>query len=103
VLCPGTVETGILDATPAAHLPATATAPVTARAYLTAVGQHPIPAEVFARRALAQVARNRSIIIVPRSAKAFWYLQRVSPAAVEGVSRSLAKRVDRKPIRPAQG
>lgn len=101
VLCPGAVETGILDAPRAAHLPPTASAPVTARAYLAVVGQRPIPADVFAQRALAQVARNRSIIIVPRSAKALWHLQRLSPAAVERVSRSLARRVDRKLIRPA--
>ncbi len=103
VLCPGTVETGILDATPASHLPATASAPVTAREYLTAVGQRPMPADVFAGRALAQIARNRSIIVVPRSAKAFWYLQRLSPAAVDRIGRTLAQRVDRKLIRPAGG
>jgi hypothetical protein len=46
------------------------------------------------------VARNRSIIVVPRSAKALWYLQRLSPSAVERVSRGLTRRVERKLIRP---
>lgn len=101
VLCPGTVETGILDRPSEAGLPATASAPVTARQYLTAVGQRPMSADVFARRALREVARNRSIIVVPRSAKAFWYLQRLSPSAVEWICRTMARRVERKLIRPA--
>jgi len=101
VLCPGTVETGILDAEPAADLPRTASAPVSAREYLTAVGQRPMPADAFARQALRQVARNRSIIVVPRSAKAFWYLQRLSPSTVERVARGLARRVERALVHPA--
>ena len=75
VLCPGAVETAILDRPPPAGSPPTASAPVTAREYLQAVRQRPISADVFARRALADVARNRSIIVVPRTAKALWYLR----------------------------
>jgi NAD(P)-dependent dehydrogenase (short-subunit alcohol dehydrogenase family) len=101
VLCPGTVETGILDARPDADLPLTASAPVSAREYLTAVGQRPMSADAFAQKAVRQIARNRSIIIVPRSAKAFWYLQRLSPATVQRLSGVLARRVERKLVRPA--
>lgn len=101
VLCPGTVETPILDAGPQPDLPPTASAPVSARQYLTALGQRAMPADDFARQALRLVARNRAIIVVPRSATAFWYLQRLSPAAVGQVSRTLARRVERTLIRPA--
>ncbi len=99
VLCPGAVETAILDRPPPADLPATASEPVTAREYLRAVRQRPISADVFARRALADVSRNRSIIVVPRSAKALWYLARISPAAVDAIDRAVATRVQRDLIR----
>jgi NAD(P)-dependent dehydrogenase (short-subunit alcohol dehydrogenase family) len=101
VLCPGTVETGILDAAPPTDLPPTASAPVSARQYLQALGQRPMGADDFARQALRQVARNHSIIVVPRSAKAFWYVQRLSPAVVDRVGRALARRVERRLVRPA--
>jgi NAD(P)-dependent dehydrogenase (short-subunit alcohol dehydrogenase family) len=101
VLCPGAVETPILDARPDADLPRTASTPVSAREYLTALGQRPMPAEAFAQQAVRQIARNRSVIIVPRSAKAFWYLQRLSPATVQRLGRAMTRRVERKLVRPA--
>lgn len=41
----------------------------------------PMPPEVFAEKALKEVARNRPIIIVPAWWKLFWWLNRLSPAA----------------------
>lgn len=100
VLCPGAVETPILDRLPAADLPVTSSAPVTARRYLRTVGQRPMSADAFARRALLGVARNRSIIVVPRAAKSLWYLQRLSPSIVDSLDRVIARRVDHHLIRP---
>ncbi len=37
-------------------------------------------ADIFAERALRAVARNEAIIVVPGWWKAFWYLERLSPA-----------------------
>jgi len=95
VLCPGAVETPILDRMPADELPATATAPVTARQYLSLLKQKPIAAERFTRLALDGIARNRAIIAVPTSARTLWYLHRMSPSLTDRISNSIARRVDR--------
>jgi len=100
VLCPGSIETPILDRLPDPDLPLTASAPVTARAYLAIVKQKPIPAERFAREALRRVARNQAVIVVPSSAKALWYLQRFSPRLMERMTRPLARRVENALVRP---
>jgi NAD(P)-dependent dehydrogenase (short-subunit alcohol dehydrogenase family) len=100
VLCPGAVETAILDRLPSSDLPATPSAPVTARQYLQSIRQKPMPADRFARAALRAIARNKAIIVAPRSAKALWYLQRLSPALAERISRSMATIVTRELVRP---
>jgi NAD(P)-dependent dehydrogenase (short-subunit alcohol dehydrogenase family) len=102
VLCPGAVETAILDVQPPADLPATASLPVTARAYLERLHQRPISAERFARIALRDISRNRAISVIPRSAKAFWYLQRVSPALAERASTAMANVVADDLVKPRQ-
>ena len=93
-LCPGAVETPILDRMPADDLPATATAPMTARQYLSLLKQQPIPAERFARLALDRVSRNRAIVAVPATTRTLWYLHRLSPSLVGRITRSIAGRVD---------
>jgi short-subunit dehydrogenase len=40
----------------------------------------PMDATTFARRTLDRVARNRAIVVVPSWWKAFWWLERASPA-----------------------
>jgi NAD(P)-dependent dehydrogenase (short-subunit alcohol dehydrogenase family) len=100
VICPGSVETEILDRPVDRDLPATPSAPITARQYLAAVKQRPVAADRFAERALRQVARNRGIIVEPPSARSLWYLYRLSPRLVDAVCRGLARRVDRDLVRP---
>lgn len=100
-LCPGAVDTAILDRLPDADLPATASAPVTPRDYLAKMRQRPIDVDRFARLALRAVLRNKALIVVPRSAKSLWYLQRMSPALVERISRSMARMVTKDLVRPA--
>lgn len=95
VLCPGAVETPILDRLPRDDLPSTPTRPVTARQYLSLVKQRPVPLDRFTRLALDGVERNRAIIAVPASARSLWYLHRLSPSLVGRISRQLARRVDR--------
>lgn len=93
VLCPGAVETPILDKGPPADLPAGTATVTTARQYLKVLGLSPMPADRFARRALAQVAANKAIIIEPRSVKGLWYVHRLSPAITEHFNRMTARRV----------
>ena len=94
VLCPGAVETPILDRGPEAGLPATAT--MTAREYMAAVRQRPMAADKFAAAALRGVARNRRVIVVPRSAGLLWRMSVLSPGAADRITRSLARTVDRR-------
>lgn len=100
VLCPGAVETAILDGEPPPDLPETASQTVTARAYLDRLHQRPISAARFASVALRDISRNRAMSVVPRSAMAFWYLQRVSPPMTRRVQRSIAKIVTTDLVRP---
>jgi NAD(P)-dependent dehydrogenase (short-subunit alcohol dehydrogenase family) len=100
LLCPGSVDTPILDAVPD-DLPAGPSAPVTGRQFLWALHQKPVAPEGVARVALRHVARNRAIIVVPARAKALWYLQRISPGLLERANRSVASIVARDLIHPA--
>jgi NAD(P)-dependent dehydrogenase (short-subunit alcohol dehydrogenase family) len=101
VVCPGAVDTPILDAGPPEDLPPPTAATMTGREYMAVVGLKPIPAERFARAALRGVARNHGVIVAPASAKAVWYLQRMAPGLVEMAGRRTARRVNHQlAIRP---
>lgn len=93
VLCPGMVETPILDGTPPADLPARTSTALTGRAYLEVGGMSPMSADDLARRALRAVARNRAIIVIPAKVRAGWYLGRLSPPAIDAFGRFTARRV----------
>lgn len=96
VLCPGSVETPILDRPPAADLPKMSTRAVTGREYLAVVGIRPIGADKFAQRVLRGVQRKRAIIVEPPSVRPLWYLHRLSPRLTDRITRSIARRIDRK-------
>ena len=100
-LCPGAVDTPILDAAPSDELPPTASAPVTARQFLEVLHQKPMEPDAFARGALRGVARNKAIIVVPREAAALWYLFRLSPRATEAVATRIARTAAKRLVRPA--
>jgi NAD(P)-dependent dehydrogenase (short-subunit alcohol dehydrogenase family) len=93
VLCPGAIETPILDKGPPADLPLSPAGTLTSRQFLDMMRMRPMPAERFADQAMRGIARNRAIVIVPRSGRGLWYLQRASPGAVRAVGRLLARRV----------
>jgi NAD(P)-dependent dehydrogenase (short-subunit alcohol dehydrogenase family) len=92
VLCPGAVDTAILDRPPAEDLPPGSQA-MTGREFLGKLGVPMITADRLARGALRGVARNHGIIVVPASSKALWYLQRLSPTLVDRVGRLMVRRV----------
>jgi short-subunit dehydrogenase len=71
VLCPGMVSTPMLIAE-------------------TSRGMAP---ERFAERALRAVLRGDAIIVLPTWWKAFWYLERFSPALSMRVAKAMLKRV----------
>ena len=107
VLCPGMVETPILDKGPPAGLAPPVTSAngrtLSGRKYLETVGMSPIDADDSPRRALRGVARNRSVIVMPASVKGVWYLDRLSPGLVGAISRSTARKVRREMTRATTG
>lgn len=52
----------------------------------------PMPAALFAQKALDQIARDREIIIVPGWWKLFWWLERASPALMSFLARKAVER-----------
>jgi NAD(P)-dependent dehydrogenase (short-subunit alcohol dehydrogenase family) len=95
VLCPGSIETPILDKGPPADLPPSASSTLSARQFLEAVHQKPTSLEAFATRALRGIERDTAVIIAPASGKALWWFQRASPTAFRGVAGVLHRRVER--------
>jgi NAD(P)-dependent dehydrogenase (short-subunit alcohol dehydrogenase family) len=94
VVCPGAIETPILDKGPPDDLsPQPAGSSLTSRQFLDRMRMRPMPVDRFAAQALRGVARNRAIVVVPRSGLGLWYLQRASPAAVRAVGALLARRI----------
>ncbi len=53
----------------------------------------PMAPEKFAERALRAVLRGDAIIVVPAWSKAFWYLERLSPALSMRVGKAMLKRI----------
>lgn len=93
VLCPGSIDTPILDSSPPSDLPPQPPETLTGRQFMAVIKQKPVPASSIAGPALRGVARNQAVIIVPASGKVLWYLQRLSPGVVERVGRFGAARV----------
>lgn len=74
VLCPGSIQTPILEGGKYGKLPKGIT-PEKAREYW---GNLPIPAEVFAKTAVDQIARNKAVIISPRLWSVLYWIYRFS-------------------------
>ncbi len=93
VLCPGAVDTPILDRSGPADLPPMPAGTPTGREFMKKLGVVPANVDRIAVPALRGVARNQAIIVVPRSAKALWYLHRLSPGASERAGRFMIRRM----------
>ncbi|MCZ7528838.1 MAG: SDR family oxidoreductase [Acidimicrobiia bacterium] len=96
VVCPGAVETPILDRLPPPDLPARPTPPVTARSYLAALGRSPVPVDRFAELALGGIVKGRPIVVVPARERLPWLLHRISPRLALRVTGSLAAKLQRR-------
>lgn len=88
VLCPGMVETPILDQEPPEGSNA-----LTPRAYLQTMGLRPISADEFARAALAAVAKNKPLVIFPANLKLAWAMSRYAPRMNRTLNRLITRRV----------
>jgi NADP-dependent 3-hydroxy acid dehydrogenase YdfG len=85
VLCPGVIRTPILTGGKYGRLKMTRMSDEELLKFWERL--RPMAPEKFAERALRAVLRNDAIIVVPGWWKAFWYLERLSPA----LSMQLAK------------
>jgi len=84
VVCPGGVDTPILDKGMPPDLPRIPSADATdTRAVITrASGGHLYTADALAMDVLRGLDRNRAIIVAPRQARMVWRLMRLSPSLV---------------------
>ena len=90
-LCPGVVRTAILDD---AGRHGEMLRPVDAEVQRLAWKRlRPVRPDTFAERALRQVARDRSIIIVPGYWRIVWWLNRLSPAVGDRLSTWLFEKL----------
>jgi NAD(P)-dependent dehydrogenase (short-subunit alcohol dehydrogenase family) len=78
VVCPGVIETPLLDKGNPADLPPAESMP-DIRDMLTQLIGAPYPAAALARDVLDNVALNRAIIVAPRRAKVVWAAYRLAP------------------------
>jgi NAD(P)-dependent dehydrogenase (short-subunit alcohol dehydrogenase family) len=81
VLCPGVIRTPLLQG--GKHGIFLAPAPEGRQREIVLEffeRMRPMPAPVFARKALDQIARNKAIIVIPGWWKVLWWIERASPA-----------------------
>ncbi|MEX5718987.1 SDR family NAD(P)-dependent oxidoreductase [Geodermatophilus maliterrae] len=94
VVCPGGVDTPILDKGMPPDLPRVPTAEATdTRAVITKLsGGHLYGADALAADVLRGVDRNRAIIVAPRQARIMWRLMRLSPALLMRLGAAMTAR-----------
>ncbi len=78
VVCPGVIDTPLLDKGNPPDLPQVTNMP-SARRLLTQLTGGPYPASSLAEDVLDGIVRNRPIIVTPRHARVPWRLYRLSP------------------------
>jgi NADP-dependent 3-hydroxy acid dehydrogenase YdfG len=91
VLCPGVIRTPILTRGKYGRVTTTGVNDEELLKFMELF--RPMPPEKFAERTLRAVLRGDAIIVVPAWWKAFWYLERLSPALSMRVARLLLKRL----------
>lgn len=91
VLCPGAIDTPILSGGKYGRINTPGLSERAARKLWDPT--FPMNADTFAGKVLRAVAKNEAIIVVPAWWKAFWYLDRISPAVSAQVWGLVAKRL----------
>jgi NADP-dependent 3-hydroxy acid dehydrogenase YdfG len=79
-VCPGVIETPLLDRASPNGLEPVATAP-DVRAFLTRTMGTPYPAQDLARDVICAVERNQALLVAPGRARLAWRMSRLSPSA----------------------
>ncbi|MFM9075351.1 MAG: SDR family NAD(P)-dependent oxidoreductase, partial [Bacteroidota bacterium] len=85
VLCPAAIETPLLDSMNQSDLPQIPWSP-DIRRFLTNLAGPPYPVEKFANDALAGIAQDKAVIVIPGRARLAWRLGRLFPSLVEKMS-----------------
>jgi len=98
VVCPGVIETPLLDKSNPPDLPPVAGVPDGRRLLTTMIGGA-YPAASLAEDVLDGVARNRPFIVTPRHARIPWRLYRISPRLLIEAGPRLLRRALRPPVR----
>lgn len=92
-LCPGVVETPLLDGGGKfGKVLDDVGADQMRRMW---AGMRPMPADAFAARALADVARNRAVIVWPFGGRLLWWAERLSPELGSRLARIIYQRNQR--------
>ncbi|MGZ4619972.1 MAG: SDR family NAD(P)-dependent oxidoreductase, partial [Frankiaceae bacterium] len=88
VVCPGVIETPILDKGNPPDLPSLPhmLSPGKSRGYLERFNK-PYPASALAADVLRGVERNRAVIVAPRKAYVQWLIQRAAPQLISRAGR----------------
>jgi NAD(P)-dependent dehydrogenase (short-subunit alcohol dehydrogenase family) len=92
VLCPGAIDTPILEGGKYGKSLMAVPREVQ-RAYWERL--RPMPPDQFAGRVLRAVAKNKAIIVVPSRWKAFWWINRLSPSLGLYVARKMHDRAQK--------
>jgi NAD(P)-dependent dehydrogenase (short-subunit alcohol dehydrogenase family) len=95
-ICPGVIETPLLDIRAPAGLPPVASTPHV-RAFLTRDLGAPYPSAALAEDALRAIERNRAILVSPRRARLVWHLTRLLPTATLVYATRVVRRERREP------
>lgn len=87
VLCPGTILTPMIEkgASPERWVGTYSTEKLETF-FKSASGMAP---DVFARKALDRIAKNKSVIVLPTGYKMLWWINRVSPTLAMGLSQKI--------------
>lgn len=85
VVCPGVIDTPILDRGNPADLPPVASFTGGGRQALEKAMGKAYPPELLARDVLAGVARNRAIIVAPHHARRAWLAYRIAPSLIQRI------------------
>jgi NAD(P)-dependent dehydrogenase (short-subunit alcohol dehydrogenase family) len=98
VVCPGVIDTPLLDKTNPPDLPEVPAAPGVRKLLTTAIGKA-YPVASLAEDVLDGVARNRPIIVTPRHARIPWRLYRLSPRLIIETGPRFMRGAGRRPPR----
>jgi NAD(P)-dependent dehydrogenase (short-subunit alcohol dehydrogenase family) len=88
-LCPGVIRTPILTGGRHGRMTKKVPEALTLKMWETL---RPMDVDRFAAQVIAEVARNRGIIVVPRWWRLLWWLDRLSPAQMDAVAHTVYRR-----------